>query len=104
MKATKYNLPQVAKLLGVDRDKIRHASIYKQVVKAQRVGCSLLYTKQQVETLRAYFALSEHERRHYSPAVEQYAATEANHHAEDNKPSSSRPCGDCLSEGIGVGR
>ena len=41
MKATKYNLPQVAKLLGVDRDKIRHASAYKQVVKAQRIGCSL---------------------------------------------------------------
>lgn len=76
MRTTKYNLPQVAKLLGVDRDRIRHASVYKQVVKAQCVGCSLLFTKQQVETLRAFFTLPDNERRHYSHAVEQYAATE----------------------------
>jgi len=69
MSKTQYTMPQVVRLLNVPYDKVRHAVRYKAVVKPRCYGKTLVFNAEQVETLRAFLALTPQEQRRYNETM-----------------------------------
>ena len=55
MRTNYQTLPQVARQIGVNYDRLRYACLI-QVVKPRTIGKARLFTPEQVEQLRTHFA------------------------------------------------
>ena len=61
MKKRYFDFPQVVRELGQTNDKVRYAVCYKRIVEPLTYGKARLFTPEQVEALRAYFAADKGE-------------------------------------------
>lgn len=64
MKRTYLDFPAVVRELGQTNDKVRYAVCYKRIVEPLTYGKARLFTTEQVDALRAYFATDEAEGGH----------------------------------------
>jgi hypothetical protein len=67
-----YTLPQVAKIVGQSYNRVRYASCYKQVVVPLTYGGTKLFTPQQIDFLKEYFALTAKQQADYTKEVLEY--------------------------------
>ena len=54
-----FSFPQVVEMVGQPYDKVRHVVIYQRIVEPRRYGCSRLFDREQIETLKQHFAKQE---------------------------------------------